>query len=618
MTSRWSAVPLLVVTLLYGIVGPVPLALSIGLLILVAVLLRPAFTLSGGGQLVFGVAVFFVAVVAIASLFPQPAGALMTLRTPWRAAAGAALLSAALRLYLARPIAGEKATLGLGLVALTACGGTFRQDLYPPFVASFCIAAVVARRYADTGRAPLTGNYRRLTAAFLLVVVSSATVTSWAFTVPRLCEWARTRFRFRNWTATGFRDRLELGSLRGMLSSDQRVLRIRGDAATVEGSLLRGIVYTRYGAGRWSHEDTFATSDFPPLPVRPHEWQEMEIIDDEPKRYFLPSGASDISVSSGIARADKLGILAPIASEPATRIWYRPEGQSLPVQAPTRRDITLPYRIAEGLKPFALDYTKGATDRQTQLVNLSRELQRRHPYSLEVQWDSSFEPVLQFVRNGSGGHCEYFASAFALMARTLGIPARVVSGYRVVEYNPVGDYYLVRERDAHSWVEAFIEGRGWVTFDPTPPTEGVARAETGWLLGLFDLWGSKWLSFLEWLDRRTPQEMVTPPLVLIALAIALRLGRRRNRRGTRIADGPRESFVGLSRALARRGLKRAAAETPLQFAARLETGDEESGTSPAIRRDAAHWFRRYSALRYGGIGDADHLDRDAAALIRQL
>ena len=65
----------------------------------------------------------------------------------------------------------------------------------------------------------------------------------------------------------------------------------------------------------------------------------------------------------------------------------------------------------------------------------------------------------------------------AVMLRTLGIPSRVVNGFQRGEWNPYGRYFMVRLRDAHSWVEAYIQGRGWMTFDPTPPGAAIPQSD---------------------------------------------------------------------------------------------------------------------------------------------
>ena len=81
-----------------------------------------------------------------------------------------------------------------------------------------------------------------------------------------------------------------------------------------------------------------------------------------------------------------------------------------------------------------------------------------------------------FLRDAQRGHCEYFASSMVLMCQSLGIPARLVSGYQGGELNAAGEYYRFRQKDAHAWVEVYLPEQGWVTFDPTP---AAAEADRG-------------------------------------------------------------------------------------------------------------------------------------------
>jgi hypothetical protein len=79
------------------------------------------------------------------------------------------------------------------------------------------------------------------------------------------------------------------------------------------------------------------------------------------------------------------------------------------------------------------------------------------------------DPLSDFLFNVRAGHCEYYATAMAVMLRTLRVPARVVNGFQPGEYNAAADAYVVRQADAHSWVEVYFpESDAWVTFDPTP------------------------------------------------------------------------------------------------------------------------------------------------------
>src|SRR5205823_3471619 len=92
---------------------------------------------------------------------------------------------------------------------------------------------------------------------------------------------------------------------------------------------------------------------------------------------------------------------------------------------------------------------------------------------------ASRDPLGDFLFVTRRGFCEYFASAMAVLLRTQGIPARVATGFQSGYYNDVSGTWVIRASDAHAWVEAWIEGRGWVTFDPTPP--GVAPGSGNWL-----------------------------------------------------------------------------------------------------------------------------------------
>jgi transglutaminase-like putative cysteine protease len=80
----------------------------------------------------------------------------------------------------------------------------------------------------------------------------------------------------------------------------------------------------------------------------------------------------------------------------------------------------------------------------------------------------SKNPLETFLFESKYGNCEYFASTFAIMLRIAGIPSRVIGGYRGGYYNDVGQYYLIPQKNAHVWVEAFIPKKGWLRYDPTP------------------------------------------------------------------------------------------------------------------------------------------------------
>src|SRR5438445_13833159 len=102
----------------------------------------------------------------------------------------------------------------------------------------------------------------------------------------------------------------------------------------------------------------------------------------------------------------------------------------------------------------------------------------KYGYTLELPRVRPADSLANFLFERKQGHCEYFASAMAVMLRTLHIPSRVVNGFRTGEFNDLTGNYVVRASNAHSWVEAYFPGYGWVSFDPTPA--GPSPVHNGW------------------------------------------------------------------------------------------------------------------------------------------
>ncbi len=100
---------------------------------------------------------------------------------------------------------------------------------------------------------------------------------------------------------------------------------------------------------------------------------------------------------------------------------------------------------------------------------LEQHLLTQYSYTLDYLGRDGESPLEDFLFEYKSGHCELFASAMVLMLRSQGIPARLVTGYLGAELNPLEDYFVVRQQNAHAWVEAYTPTRGWRVYDPTPP-----------------------------------------------------------------------------------------------------------------------------------------------------
>jgi len=160
-----------------------------------------------------------------------------------------------------------------------------------------------------------------------------------------------------------------------------------------------------------------------------------------------------------------------------------------------------PPEITQRTRAKALEITRGLTNHYDKAVAIQTWLTTNLSYTLVLEDPKDQEPVDFFLFDRKKGHCEYFASAFAILARAADIPVRQVNGFLGGEWNEYKGYVAVRAGDAHSWDEVYFPGAGWVTFDPTPSAnvdvlgrggDGL-RARLGRMLDTLRFQWSKWV-----------------------------------------------------------------------------------------------------------------------------
>jgi transglutaminase-like putative cysteine protease len=155
------------------------------------------------------------------------------------------------------------------------------------------------------------------------------------------------------------------------------------------------------------------------------------------------------------------------------------------VAGPTREVYLRLPRLDERIAALAATVSRGAPSKLEQARAVEAYLRRNFAYTLNQPAMPSADPLATFLFERRKGHCEYFASALAVMLRTLDIPTRVATGFAGGIYNPISGRQLIRACDAHSWVEAWFPERGWIALDATPPAVSGSGDS---VLGRFSLW----------------------------------------------------------------------------------------------------------------------------------
>ena len=546
---------------------------------------------------------------------------------------------------------------------------------------------------------------RALSLAALSVAVGSIVLGGVLFFFfPRFSAGYLGRASFSPSLMTGFTENVELGQIGEIKRNSAVVMRVQtGKPVSYDLLRWRGIALTTFDGRRWT------SSDPKPEELKPKEDGWIHATDSTPKDshdpgmfytiYLEPLATDAIFVPGRVTRLrgnftgeggnsfaamrrtsilrDFTGtLLNPFHNYSAVR--YAGISSLPPLNAVKLRAaltdyppyITATYLQLPPLDPripeLAKQITKNARTPFDKAVAIESYLHNRFTYTLNLIGKPGDDPLAHFLFETRAGHCEYFASAMAIMLRTLGIPSREVNGFLPGEYNDLGGDYIVRASDAHSWVEVYFPGMDWQTFDPTP---AGPENETGFLtrLGQYADWmeitWSEWVigydfahqlalaqnlqrgsrnwsdSARGWFERKqyAGKKWIKSwqlqrgvlgyllPIALVLFLVALRfnllaeLSRRvrlffQLRRSKIVRTDPQLAsrlYAELLRILARRGLMRDVSQTPLEFAAAVD--------SPSLAPVVREFTQLYAHARFGG-GPCDTtrlrqlLDRVRAAL----
>ncbi|QEF97438.1 Protein-glutamine gamma-glutamyltransferase [Stieleria maiorica] len=290
---------------------------------------------------------------------------------------------------------------------------------------------------------------------------------------------------------------------------------------------------------------------------------------------------------------------------------------------PIRREILLylPDRLRASIAPLAQSVCAGRLTAPAKARAIEDFFQDNYRYSLkDVETPSDTDPIDYFLSSRHPAHCEFFASAAAVLLRAQGVPTRYVTGYVVTERSEGDDYWLARNRDAHAWVEAYDEiterwfpveatvGRTYRTLMTEADlinTAGGASAssldleEDQSLLGLII---GRLLSFRATDSLTVVFRIAQFPLFCILVALLWIRQRQKQRAGSDPMEfQSRHMLHQVDRKVRRHALIRQPTETLHQFAARVEAAAGERSDVASFLIGAASWYRSYAAARYRGL-----------------
>jgi transglutaminase-like putative cysteine protease len=300
------------------------------------------------------------------------------------------------------------------------------------------------------------------------------------------------------------------------------------------------------------------------------------------------------------------------------------------------RYLALPANLTPEVARLAQQVAGAFSDPQEKARRITAFFQTQFSYGYDFPFQSPQTALEEFLKKRPPAHCEFFATSTALMLRAQGVPTRYINGFVVQERSFDDKYFVVRLKHAHAWVEAYLPGKGWTTFDPTPP--GVLESpdtKNGNLSAALEWFSNSWRKLLSWF-RLSPLEMIERVKSFITsrskgdwaglgAGVALFYGlrywwtRRRPRLTRRKLEpafvaGRHESLTPLLESL--QGAvhppqwRRQAWETLEQWPARLAG----STLAPEIRDRLCAALQRYGAARYGGDAAQPELAELAAEL----
>jgi len=539
---------------------------------------------------------------------------------------------------------------------------------------------------------------RALSLAALSVALGAIVIgTALFFVFPRFTAGYLSRASMQPSLMTGFSDDVELGQIGTIKKNSELVMRVKTGKPIGDPMLRwRGIALTKFDGRRWSNPDHLSETLAPNADgwiyfASPGQLADRSLRSLQFTVFLQPIASDAIFVPGNVLalqgnfsgeglkysylRRDSTDSLlnpfhnfaalryAGVSHLPAlnvSRLRAAPSEYSSEIRA---EYLQLPSLLDRRIPELARQIGARANTPYDKAAAIESFLRNRYGYTLNLTGKPGEDPLAHFLFVARAGHCEYFASAMAILLRTLEIPSREVNGFLPGEYNNLAGDYIVHASDAHSWVEVYFPDNGWVTFDPTPPasSDSSLLSRLGQYVDWMQLSWTEWVinydfahqvqmaqnvqrgsrswseSVRTWFDRLQQENRqrlrlwqnhhatsgLLLPVAMILLLAALRynllstlIARLRLQWQLRSPKSVRANpllasrlYTELLRLLERRGFTRRPAQTALEFAATIET--------PPLAPAVYEFTQIYTHARFGAAPCDTSRLRDLLEQIRE-
>jgi len=303
--------------------------------------------------------------------------------------------------------------------------------------------------------------------------------------------------------------------------------------------------------------------------------------------------------------------------------------------------------VSEEIRTLAQEITRNNTNSYDKAKSIEGYLLEEMNYTLTLESGTKEFPLDQFLLEKKEGHCEYFATAMVVLLRLNGIPSRIVNGFVNGNWNIHGKFYLIRESDAHSWVEVYYPDLGWISFDPTPSASDVSDFQALSVFGAYlDYLKFRWQRYVIDFNQRdqirlfnnaknkiTQKQFVvlndirskiivnkklTATILILVVVFLILINSDKVRRSFKFNNRKEKAVTKIYnqalRYLYKKGYKRSESITPKEFADYLISRDDKFEIFKKITD-------KYMQIRYGNIQtkpDLENLKKEIYKLKQRI